>query len=105
MDFLKFHPGLPCPTLLGPAGEPSQKRPTSTFLDTPRRTPMLPLAGYGLSIRNSFLHISDGESAEWIVIRGPLRGHNDMSFGGQTSSRPMGRPGVGHPQGVFGVFS
>jgi hypothetical protein len=50
MDSLKFHPGLPCPTLLNPAGGPPLKRPyscfkdglqpSSTFLDTPHRTPM-----------------------------------------------------------------
>jgi hypothetical protein len=34
----------------------------------------------------------DWADAEWI--RGPLRGHDDI-----------GRPGVGHPQGVFVVFS
>jgi hypothetical protein len=47
MDSLKFHPGLPCPTLLRPAGGPPPKqpygrfwgglRPSSTPLDTPRR--------------------------------------------------------------------
>jgi hypothetical protein len=34
--------------------------------------------------------------AEWIVIRGQLRGHNDTPFG-------VG-PGVGRPKGVFGGF-
>jgi hypothetical protein len=47
----------------------------------------------------------DQADAEWIVIRGSLRGHNDMPFGLPTPVRPIGRPGVGHPQGVFGVFS
>jgi hypothetical protein len=38
-------------------------------------------------------------------IRGPLRGHNDTPFGRPTLSWPIDRPGFGHPQGVFGVFS
>jgi hypothetical protein len=42
--------------------------------------------------------------AEWIVIRRPLRGHNDTSFGRSTPGWTIGRPGVGHPHGVFGVF-
>jgi hypothetical protein len=41
----------------------------------------------------------------YIVIRRPLRGHNDMPFGRPTPGRPISRPGVGHPQCVFGVFS
>jgi hypothetical protein len=49
MDSLKFHPSLPCPTLLRPAGGPPLKwqarragglQPSSTPLGTPRRTPM-----------------------------------------------------------------
>jgi hypothetical protein len=40
-----------------------------------------------------------------IVIRGLLRGHNDAPFEWPTPGRPIGRPGVGHPQGVFGGFS
>jgi hypothetical protein len=39
----------------------------------------------------------DQGDAKWIVIRGQLRGHNDMPFGQPT-------PGVGRPQGVFGGF-
>jgi hypothetical protein len=31
--------------------------------------------------------------------------HNNMPFGQPTPSRPIGRLGVGHSQGVFGVFS
>jgi hypothetical protein len=42
----------------------------------------------------------DSVDAEWIVIRRPLRGHNDTPFGRPTPGRP-----IGHPQGVFGVFS
>jgi hypothetical protein len=34
-----------------------------------------------------------------------LRGHNDKPFGWPTPGRPIGRPGAGHPQVVFGVFS
>jgi hypothetical protein len=57
MDFLKFHPGLPCPTLLRPAGRATPEMALRLFLgwparrarglrlffsllDTPRRTPM-----------------------------------------------------------------
>jgi hypothetical protein len=47
----------------------------------------------------------DWADAEWIVIRGPLRGLSDTPFGWPTPGRPVGRPGVGHPQGVFDVFS
>jgi hypothetical protein len=36
--------------------------------------------------------------------RGPLRGHNNTPFGRPTPGRPVGRLGVGHPQGVFGSF-
>jgi hypothetical protein len=32
----------------------------------------------------------DQGDAEWIVIRRPLRGHNDTPFG-----QPTGRPGFG----------
>jgi hypothetical protein len=45
------------------------------------------------------------KTLKWIVIRGPLRGHNDTFFGLPTPDRPIGRPGVGHPQGVFSIFS
>ena len=37
----------------------------------------------------------DEADAEWIVIRRPLRGHNDTPFGRLTPGRPIGRPGVG----------
>jgi hypothetical protein len=47
----------------------------------------------------------DEADAEWIVIRGLLRGHNDTPFGRPTRGWPIGCLGVGHPQGVFGVFS
>jgi hypothetical protein len=46
----------------------------------------------------------DQGDAKWIVIRGKLRGHNDTPFGQPTPSRPIGRPGVGRPSGVFGVL-
>jgi hypothetical protein len=38
VDFLKFHPGPPCPTFLCPAGGRCL-RPSSSPLVTPRRTP------------------------------------------------------------------
>jgi len=50
MDSLKYHLGPPCPTLLRTAGRPPLKRPyggagslrpSSTLLDTQRRTPMI----------------------------------------------------------------
>jgi hypothetical protein len=34
-----------------------------------------------------------------------LRGHNDTRFGQPTHGQPISCPGVGHPQGIFGVFS
>jgi hypothetical protein len=37
----------------------------------------------------------DQAGAGWMVIRRLPRGHNDT---------PFGRPGVGRPKGVFGVF-
>jgi hypothetical protein len=40
-----------------------------------------------------------------IVIRGLLRGHKDTPFGKPIPGCPIGRPGVGHPQGIFGIFS
>jgi hypothetical protein len=43
--------------------------------------------------------------AKWIVIRRPSRGHNDMPFGWPTPGQPVAHPGVGHPQGIFGIFS
>jgi hypothetical protein len=45
----------------------------------------------------------DQGDAKWIVIRGPLRGHNPM--GGHLAGRPIGCQGFGHPQGVFGGLS
>jgi hypothetical protein len=47
----------------------------------------------------------DQADAKWIVIRGLFRGHNDTPFGPATPGRPIGRPGVAHLQGLFGVFS
>jgi hypothetical protein len=50
-DSLKFHPALPCPTLLSPAGGPPLKRPygclrpSSSLLDTPSRMGLLPCLG------------------------------------------------------------
>jgi hypothetical protein len=47
----------------------------------------------------------DQGGAEWIVIRGQPSGHNDAPCGWPTPGWPIGRPGFGRPQGVFGVFS
>jgi hypothetical protein len=47
----------------------------------------------------------DYANAEWIVIRGLLKGKNYMPFGRKTPSQAITRPGVGRPQGIFGVFS
>jgi hypothetical protein len=46
----------------------------------------------------------DQGDAKWIVIRRPLRGHNDTPFGWPAPGRPIGRPGSGRPQGIIGVF-
>jgi hypothetical protein len=43
-------------------------------------------------------------ATEWIVIRGPLKGHNNTRFGKPIPGRPTGRLGVGHPEGVLGFF-
>jgi hypothetical protein len=47
----------------------------------------------------------DQWDTKWTVIRGQLRGHNDTPFGQPTPGQPIGRPGVGCPSGIFGVFS
>jgi hypothetical protein len=47
----------------------------------------------------------DQGGAKWIVIRRPLWGHNDTPFGWPTPGWPIGRQGVGCPQGVIGGFS
>jgi hypothetical protein len=39
------------------------------------------------------------------VLGVQLRGHNDMPFRRPTPGQAIGRPGVGRPQVVFGVFS
>jgi hypothetical protein len=39
-----------------------------------------------------------------LVIRGQLRGLNDTPFGRPTPGRPIGHPGIGHPQGVCWCF-
>jgi hypothetical protein len=55
------------------------------------------------------MHVSgkfhDQGDAEWIVIRGQLRGPNNTPFGQPTPGRPIGCPGVGRSLGVFGGFS
>jgi hypothetical protein len=43
--------------------------------------------------------------AEWIVIRGPVRSHKGYVLRAANPGRPISRPGVDHPQGVFGVFN
>jgi hypothetical protein len=50
----------------------------------------------------AFLMTSEGEfwdqaDAKWIVIRWPLRDHNDAPCGRPTPDRPIGRLGVGPP--------
>ena len=45
----------------------------------------------------------DQEDAKWIVIRGQLRGHNNMPFGWPTPGWPIIRLGIGHPQGLTPV--
>jgi hypothetical protein len=44
----------------------------------------------------------DQGEAKRIVVRGQLKGHNDTLFRWPTPGRPIGRPGVGFPQDVFG---
>jgi hypothetical protein len=39
----------------------------------------------------------DQADAEWIVIMGPLRGHNDTPCGRPTLGQPIGRLGAGCP--------
>jgi hypothetical protein len=39
-----------------------------------------------------------------LVIRGPLRGHNDTPFGRPTPGRPVGRPGGWPPEGRICCF-
>jgi hypothetical protein len=46
----------------------------------------------------------DQGDANWILIRGQLRGHNDRPFRRPTPGRPIGRAGVGRPKGVFWWF-
>jgi hypothetical protein len=58
--------------------------------------------------RHFFLSLGgchDQADAEWIVIWRPIWSYNNMPLGRPTSGRHIGRLGVGHPQGVFGVFS
>jgi hypothetical protein len=47
-------------------------------------------AGQGIG----YGEFQDQVDAEWIVIRGQLRGHNDKPFGRPTPGRPIGRPGA-----------
>jgi hypothetical protein len=43
--------------------------------------------------------------ARWVVIRGQLRGQNDMPIGRPTSGRPIGRSGVDRSKCILGSFS
>jgi hypothetical protein len=43
-------------------------------------------------------------NAKWIVIRRPLRDHNNTPFGQPAPTRPIGHSGSGLPQGIIGVF-
>jgi hypothetical protein len=108
-DSLKFHAGPPCPTLIHPAGG---LRPSSSPLDTPSRTSLLELsqAVFSLDRKTNLVDAMEDEfhdqgDTKWIVIRRPLRGHDDTPFGRPTLGRSIGRPGVGHPRGVFGVLN
>jgi hypothetical protein len=56
-------------------------------------------------LANPVSEFHDHGDAKWIVIRGQLWDLNDTPFGRPTLFRPIGRPGVGCSQGVFGVFS
>jgi hypothetical protein len=47
--------------------------------------------------------MSDGVG-DAVVDMG-TRGHNDTPFGQPIPGRPVNRTGVGHSQGLFGVFS
>jgi hypothetical protein len=47
----------------------------------------------------------DQGGAEWTIIRGQLRDHNDTPWEWPTPGRPISRLRVGRPQGVFGGFS
>jgi hypothetical protein len=58
--------------------------------------------GKRLRILSTLGEFHDQGDAEWVMIRGPLRGHNDTPFGRPTPGRPIGHPGVGLPQGVLG---
>jgi hypothetical protein len=47
----------------------------------------------------------DQGDAKWIVIRGHLRGHNDILVRRPTPRRPISLLGVSYPQGLSSVFS
>jgi hypothetical protein len=60
----------------------------------------------GSSIRRMASRMVIKADAGWMVIRGgALWGLNDTPCGRPTPGRPIGRPRVGLPQVVFGVFS
>jgi hypothetical protein len=69
------------------------------------------IANYAREYGIAQKHLIDSEGnfhdqgdAKQIVIRGQLRGH-DTPFVQSTPGRPIGCPGVGRPQGVFGGLS
>jgi hypothetical protein len=126
-----LYPSMPCrrttpePALQPFQGSPTHTagglRPSSTPLDTPRRTPILLARDSSTCFLLSkafqnicLLSFSEKESlgggsddqadAEWIVVRRPLWGHNDTPFGRPTPGRPVGRPGAGRPSGEFCMF-
>jgi hypothetical protein len=47
----------------------------------------------------------DQGDAKLIVVRGQLRGHNNMPFRWPIPGRPISHSGVGRPEDVFGSFS
>jgi hypothetical protein len=79
------------------------------FLTNPPSPSIYPFSPGNVSISTIPLSVigefHDQGDAKRIVIMGQLRTHNDMPFGQSAPGRPVGRPGVGRPQGVFGGFS
>jgi hypothetical protein len=84
-----------------------------TFSSTPlvpHLRSSLPLVLARALQKDGRVHDTGGEfhdqgGAKWTVIRRPLRGHNDTPFGRPIPGWPIGRLGVGRPQGVIGFFS
>jgi hypothetical protein len=57
-----------------------------------------------MTTENSGSEFHDQADANWIVIRGPLRGHNDTPCGRPTPGRPVGCLGAAALKAYF-VFS